>query len=283
MARGGGIGRLLRQLQVEDWLGPMMDDFFAHKEPERWVQPDATIHPSGAGHICALNVELGLLGHRAEVKSRNRRRMDNGQDAHERWQRYFREKGILVASEWPVKSDDPSLSGRIDLILQNPFTGALAAGEIKTTNTRKFSQLPTATGDRAVNARGLYSWHRDWFVQFTWYCTYGNYNGRAFDEKFFLVENTDNQDYKIIWVDPQPEHVAECSKGREAQNAAREGRLLDRPYEKGDKVCQICDRAQLCDMLADGEAEAWAIIQDQLRKLRGPGTAPPPVGPGAPL
>lgn len=282
-----GIGRLLKQLQVEDWLGRRVDEFYSSRSPERWVKPDLTIHPSAAGHECPRAIELQLLGHRGAVKERNRRRMDNGSDAHRRWQRDFREMGLLVAHEHPVSHDDPVISGSMDLVLRNPLTGSVAFGEIKTTNTRKFGQLPQASQDRAANARGMRSWHRDWFVQFTLYCEYGRYNGAGPDERFFLIENTDNQDYRIIWVEPTPDQVEEAKRApAEAQVAARSGKVIVRPFEKGSKACQWCDHAQVCDLLSEGEVETWAMVRDQFRRLGiplrlTPEGSPPPSGPGA--
>lgn len=283
MPRGGGIGRLLRQLATEDWLGRLIDAHFKSASPERWVKPDYTIHPSGCGSPCARDIELGMLGHRPAVKERNRRRMDNGTDGHTRWQRYFADMGVLVAKEHPLRVADPRVSGRIDLVLQNPGTGALAVGEIKTTNSRKFTQLPTATADRAVNARALYAWHREWFLQFTWYCTFGDYEGRKFAEKFFLVENTDNQDYRIIWLEPEPEHIEECQLNSvRAQQHASSGMLIPRLFEPTSKECKGCERRPLCEALEAGEETAWMTLESQAKKLNVKWlTGRPQTGPGA--
>ena len=282
MASGGGIGRLLRQLAAEDWLGRLVDHYFEAKEPERWKKPDFTIHPSGSGDPCARSVQIGMLGHRAAVRSRNRRRMDNGTDAHTRWQRYFADMGVMVAKEWRVRMVEPVVSGRMDLILQNSATGNLAVGEIKTTNSRKFSQLPRSTGEREVNARALYAWHREWFLQFVWYATFGDYNGRKFTEKFFLVENTDNQDYRIIWVEPTADQIEECQATvKPAQVAIQAGEILSCPFERGCKTCKSCDHEKVCRALAGGDEEIWQLIKDQFRKLQLTlKTEPPRPGPG---
>jgi hypothetical protein len=266
--KGGGIGRLLRQLGSDDWLSRVVDNYFATKSPERWVQPDYTIHPSGSGPPCALAIELWMLGHRGEVKSRNRRRMDNGTDAHTRWQRYFAEMRILVAKEWPLRGIDPTVSGKIDLILQNPATGNLSVGEIKTTNSRKFASLPAATADRTANAKLMYAWHREWFLQFVWYSVDGDYNGRKFTEKFFLIENTDDQDFRIIYVEPTPEHIEEARRAAvAAQNAILGGELLVRSFAKGDRGCKWCDHDGVCDLLSNGEAGTWETIKKQFKRL----------------
>jgi len=279
--KGGGIGRLLRQLGSDDWLGRMIDDHFKGASPELWGQPDYTIHPSSAGPPCARAIELWMLGHRGEVKSRNRRRMDNGTAAHTRWQRYFADMRILVAKEWPLRGLDPTVSGKIDLILQNPATGSLSVGEIKTTNSRKFAALPASTADRTLNAKLMYAWAREWFLQFVWYSTDGDYNGRKFAEKFFLIENTDDQDYRIIYVEPTPEHIAEAHRcAVAAQDAIMGGEVLARPFLKGDTACKYCDHSGACDSLCDGESTTWEKIQRQFKRLGIPLKTPRPDGPG---
>lgn len=272
MSRGGGVGRLLRQLGSEDWLSRVIDQYFDRRSArETWGQPNPSIRPSGSGSPCERDIELGMAGHRSAIAGQSRRRMDNGSGMHERWQRYLREMQILVVKESPVNVADPMVTGRLDVVVQNPASGKLALGELKSVHSRGFQSLPRVTADRKANMRALYSWNQPWgrgyVIQDCWYFEFGDVNGRKFDENFFLFENKDTQDYKVIYVEPTPELLAEAKeKPVAAQNAFLEGKLLDRPFQRGHPVCRRCDREKACDLLEDGDDAAWQVLIEQFRK-----------------
>ena len=282
---GGGIGRLLRQVGSGDWLGRVMDSYFNKSSAERWSQPDYTIHPSGCGNPCALSIELGMLGHRGPMKGKNRRRMDNGTDAHTRWERYLHEMGVLVVAEWNVKLVDPVTSGRVDAIIQNSATGDLYLVEVKTTNARKFGELPKPTADPAMNGAVLYKWHREWYLQFAFYLAHTDYNGRRLAGGLFIIENTDDQNYVLVYAKPSAEHTAEAERNAtNAQRAILQGEVPSRPFPRGDHACRWCDHVVYCGLLDEGDEDAWSLISGQFKKLKltlkrslpgsGPGATP---------
>lgn len=265
----GGVGRLLRQLNVDDWVGREIDRYFDTKaSPEGWQKAGPAIRPSGAGSPCAREIELGMLGHRPAYPGQSRRRMDNGSDMHKRWQRYFSEARLLAAAELPVRLNDPVVSGRLDVVLKNPVTGKLALGEIKSVNSQGFRQLPKLIADKHLNAQRLAAWNPPWgrgyMLQFCWYSEHGELHGSRFDEGFFLFENKDTQDYKVFYVTPTPELVKESqTRPLAAQQAFRSGVLLDRPFERNSPTCRRCEKAMICDLLEDGDAATWAIVMRQ--------------------
>ena len=272
MASKGGIGRLLRQLDQEDWLSRLVDRFFDKTaRRESWGKADPTIHPSGAGSPCERGIELGMLGHRTSIPGPSRRRMDNGTDMHERWGRYLKDMGILVAKEAPVKLADPIVSGRLDAVVQNPASGKRTLIELKSVNSHGFRQLPRSTSDKKNNMRAMYSWNQPWgrgyVLQFTWYYQHGDTDGTKFNDAVFLFECKDTQEYKIIYVEPTEEMVLESrQRPVAAQNAFLEGKLIDRPYAAGHPVCRKCDREVLCTSLEEQDDEAWQIVIEQFRK-----------------
>lgn len=272
MTSRGGIGRLLRQLGQEDWLSRLIDQHFDSKgRKESWGKSDPSIHPSGAGSSCEREIELGLLGHRTSIPGSSRRRMDNGTAMHTRWQGYLKDMQILKVKEAPVKLADPIVSGRLDAVVQNPSTGKLTLVELKSVNSNGFRRLPRSTTDRKGNMNAMYSWNQPWgrgyVLQFIWYYMHGDDGGRKFEEAVFLFECKDTQEYQVIYVEPSEELVKESRlRPVAAQNAFLEGKLLDRPYQKGHPVCRRCDRENVCNLLEDGDDATWQIVVDQFRK-----------------
>lgn len=267
----GGVGRLLRQLSADDWVGREVDKYFETKaSPETWRKAASAIHPSGAGSPCERELELGMLGYRPAFSGPSRRRMDNGTDMHKRWERYFGEAQLLAAAELPVKADDPVVSGRLDVVLKNPATGRLVLGEIKSVNSYGYRQLPRSMSDWTKNAASLAAWNNPWgrryLLQFCWYLKYGRLHGSGFDEGFFLFENKDTQDYKVVYVDPAVEMVQEAMvKPTVAQRAFVEGVLLDRPFARRSPTCRRCEKETICDLLEDDDDETWAIVTKQFK------------------
>ncbi len=269
---GGGVGRLLRQVQTEDWLNRLIDQFFDSKTTgESWRPASPAIHPSGAGGPCERDIEFGLLGHRTSFPGSARRRMDNGTAMHTRWEDYFKDMQILVSKETPVKLNDPIVSGRLDAVVQNPATGKKLLIELKSVNSHGFRQLPRSSQDRKLNMRAMYSWNQPWgrgyVFQFIWYFMHGGPGGTKFEEAAFLFECKDTQEIKIIYVDPPDDMVAESrERPMLAQGAFLEGRLLDRPFQVGHPVCRKCDREPLCNKLEEGDDESWQRVVEQFRK-----------------
>lgn len=266
----GGLGRLLRQLSTEDWVGREVDKYFNSLSPtDPWsARPNPAIKPSSAGDECERSIEISMLGYRTPFTGQSRRRMDNGQDMHVRWQRYLKEAGLLTAWEMPVQNADPEVRGRLDVVLKNPATGKLALGELKSVGSRSYKNLPRGTADRQRNALLLTEWNRPWgggyVLQFSWYHRYGRVHGAGFDEGFFLFECKDTQEYAVIYVEPSPALAAQALvRPVRAQDALREGRLLDRPYPRDSAVCRRCERERICNLLEDEDETAWEAVTER--------------------
>lgn len=263
--------RYLRQLGNEDWISPVIDRSAASKEPERWVRPILDIHPS-ASATCARSVELWMLGYRTAVKSQSRHRMDNGNKTHDRWNDYFEEAGLLHASNVRLVQREPfPWSGECDVILKNPATGTLHVGELKSMNSHRFRNIPDQLENRTEMAYRLAQVEKHYVEQLTQYLVKIPSVYNVSTVGFFLFENTDNQDYKVLFVEPDERMRSEAFRvPREAQDAAMAGFLLPAPYKKRSPVCSKCWRAAMCYTLQDGDEEAWSQVNEALKLTSGP-------------
>lgn len=265
MRKGGGIARLLTQLNNKDWVSAAIDRYYDRARPERWTHADPTIHPSSLGAVCSLEFELGLLGHKTRADGQGVRRMDNGTWVGKRWVETFQKMGVLVSFEEPARDTNPMISGSIDVILQNPQTGEKCVGEIKSMNDRNFRTLPAVKTDRKANMQGLYMKWRGYCLQLTTYMTIMKMPA------FFLFENKDNQEFRVFWVEPTDEmrdEVWDHSKvPYQAQQAVIDGIMLRPPFDRKSSTCGRCYRKAVCFRLQDGDEDAWNTVKTQFKQL----------------
>lgn len=263
-----GLNRLVKQLKTDDWIGKMIDAYQDKAEPERWVSPNPDIHPSSSGSSCARDIELGMLGHRTQVKAQNRRRMENGTKGHERWEQYFRDIGILFAAEVKVIATDPFFNGTCDVIIENPLTGKRIIGELKTMNSKRWERIPIQVPDKKIMMRHLAAIEKPYVYQLTMYVQMMKEQYNTEDECFFLFENTDTQEFKVRYCEPDEELKKECfSNPLEAQKAFLEKRLIDPPYSKGSAICQHCYRRGVCFRIQENDPTTVEKLNEVLGSL----------------
>lgn len=260
-----GVANLLRQIKNEDWVTPAIDaDRYAQ---ETWRETDLAIHPSSLGSSCELALQWGLLGHRGPLTNKSRRRMDNGTNAHTRWGGEFESAGLLVAAELPVRNDRPLVKGSMDFILRRPVVGSLALVELKTTGERYFNSLRFGA-DRRFNMELIKQWRPGYAHQLAVYQKYGTYEGRRFDETFFLLENTNDQSFKVVPVVSWPELEDEALRyAVTAQEKLRRGELVARPYSRGSAICRQCDHEALCARYEDGDLTTVGEIDMRIHEV----------------
>lgn len=263
-----GLARLIQQLKTDDWVSRVVDMEQEKGAPERWVAPDLTIHPSWGGGECPREIQLTMLGHRDKIEPKSRRRMDNGTDAHTRWQRYFKEVGLLVDCEIRLNLTDPLWSGSADVILQNPVTGRKYVGELKTMHSRRWAKVPAQVYDRYEMMRQLALVERKYVNQLTQYIVKLRQEGYGVEEEgFFLFENTDTQEYKVRYCAPDRDmQESAFANAVLAQEASLEGRLIDPPFKRKSLTCRACYRERLCYDIQDGEAPL-DIVRARLREV----------------
>jgi len=211
-----------------------------------------------------------MLGYRSAIAPKSQRRMDNGTWAHSRWEGYLKEMGILHSCEVNVRGTDPFFNGTCDLIIQNPATGKLHIGEIKTMNANRYRRVPDQHADRQIMMRHLMATERPYVYQLTMYVVMiprlPEFKGLDIsDECFFLFENTDTQEFKIRYCLPDQRLKDEAFLNSvEAQKALLNGVLLDPPYRRGSPTCEHCYKKDVCYALQDGDPKYTEKINEQL-------------------
>jgi hypothetical protein len=269
-----GVARLLKQMSTGDWLGTAIDSSKIGAESERWAAPNIEVHPSSAGSACPRDIQLGMLGHKTEVKPLNRRRMDNGTDAHKRWSQELAAKGLLVSAGVRLKIPG-EWSGEYDLLCLNPKTGLSHLGEIKTINSNGYSSLPPQDPDPVRMAYAMARARMAYTYQLCqYYATFrGHIEGGVSPDCFFLFENTDTQGFKIIWVRFDDRMIADAFRNSTAAQAAtREQRLIPPPFKRRSMTCSRCYRELVCYRLQDGEAAVVAQADAALLATAAGGT-----------
>lgn len=265
-----GLAALLGHIKSDDWIHRIIDNHHGRVEPERWVPTDPTIHPSWGGGECTREIELQMLGHRTAVESQSRRRMDNGTWAHERWNKYFEEVGLLLMANVRENMVDPLWSGECDVILQHPGTGRRYIGELKTMNFRRFAKVPPQVPDRYEMMRRIEAVEPKYARQLTQYIVRLKEKYGTEDEGFFLFENTDTQEFKVRYVAPDADIKKRAfGNALEAQKAILAGELIEPPFKRKSLTCRACYRERLCYDLQDGNEDLNRIVKQKLAEASG--------------
>ena len=288
-----GLGRLLNQLQADDWLSPLIDASFEEDtEPEGWDgRKKRVASPSSAGSSCERDIQLHLLGHQTGVAAKNRRRMDNGIQVHDRWTARFARLGggrLLVSADEFLTADEPGepggFRGRPDLVvLREGPAGQLHAGEIKSMNEWRFKGLAAQDADFGKMAKLMWDAERAYTRQLLQYWAklreqlanlpYAQGHSLS-DDAFFLFENTNNQDYRVIWIKALDGLVDDAFRlPRLATEATRAGELIEPPFKRQSSICKKCYRKRVCFALQDGDEDEWQNVRTGLETLARPGAA----------
>ena len=264
---------LLRSMGRKDWITPAMEEYFEARIPETWWGPNPQIHPSAAVGDCARDIQLALLGHKTPVDGRLSRIFDVGRAMHERWQKYFEERGLLVLSEEPVETfnDLLAIKGRLDCLLKAPqaIKDELHLIELKSMNSGRFRRLPEPKTPKE-NLYALTRLHKGYIGQWLCYVRSFDTMQRAKGEQgvqngAIIFENKDNQAYKVFLLTYDEELWLKLTvNARAAQQAFLEKRLVDAPYLRMSGVCQKCGRRELCYRLQDGDKKERANIYRRL-------------------
>ena len=91
------------------------------------------------------------------------------------------------------------------------------------------------------------------------------------DDVFFLFENTNNQDHRIIWITALDRLVDDAFKlPRLATAAVRAGELIEPPFKQQSSICKRCYRRRVCIALQGGDDNEWQNVQTALTTLARP-------------
>lgn len=159
---------------------------------------------------------------------------DNGHKVHDRLYSYFRDMGILVEEEIPVRYDNPPIEGTADGIID--------------IDGHKLIELKSISNE-GFHYRKLYMKPKDeHYRQAQIYM-------RCLDlpSGFVIYENKNNQEILPIYIDRDDAFIDKLfKKYGTIYNAYVKQEIPDRPYKQSSAHCNGCDLAKMC--WAEGES-----------------------------
>tara|TARA_R110002020_G_scaffold89067_2_gene217968 strand:- start:3013 stop:3693 length:681 start_codon:yes stop_codon:yes gene_type:complete len=171
--------RVIKTAPEDIWLNKMVDDYLTGT----MTSPRSGVfHPSTLSNKCDRAVWLIYNGQmpETELDPKLNRIFQNGNYLEKRIESWFKNLGILMGSEVPVKHINPEMSGRIDFLIRHEEHGIVPV-ELKSINSAGFGKLRTAREDHET--------------QLQIYLNIGKYDiGTVF------YENKDNQKIKTFLV-----------------------------------------------------------------------------------
>jgi CRISPR/Cas system-associated exonuclease Cas4 (RecB family) len=158
---------------------------------------------------------------------------DMGNDVHERYERYFREMGILIEAEMKVPDRDgyPKVRGYIDDVIKWGGGEGRAIVEMK------------SIGDRGFDFRIKYKKpKKDHIHQIQMYMHYTQIH-----DGMVVYENKNTQQILVFTVEYDEEYCEKVMKKyRKFHQAYKDGILPVRPYKRTSKNCEYCRVRELC-------------------------------------
>jgi len=286
-----GLNDYLKSLKSDDWLTPLYKAG-ADVQGPGWGNPRTYASPSASSASCPRDVELSVLGYSTGFAEKNRDRMDNGTAAHERIQRRFDRAGILYKAELGLaffrdgyifegsfESRDAREAmqdehghliwqGVVDVMASRPGSNKLYVGEIKSMGQWRFKKLPEQLDDWERMATVMLRSEASYTKQAMQYIVKAREAGYdVADEAFMFFEDTNTQDYRVVWIKPSQAHLDLAFQNAEiALEAVREGFLVEPPFERMSRECRSCYKASICNLLRDNDPTEVANVERQLQR-----------------
>lgn len=166
---------------------------------------------------------------------------DNGHAVHNRLYSYFRDMGILVEEEIPVKYDSPPIEGTADGIID--WYG------------RKLIELKSISSE-GFHYRKLYNKPKDEHyrqAQIYMRCL-------DLDSGYVIYENKNNQELLPIYFEKDDKFIDKLfKKYTEYYNNYLNKEIPQRPYKRTSANCSSCDLAALCwsENVQEGKEEMF--------------------------
>ena len=143
------IGTLRATENIQDkWLIKSLD---SHLTMSQRPVRKGVFYPSALGSPCdryLYNCYFGLVQEQ-DIDANTKRIFDCGDYLGYRYEKYFEKMGSLIATETPLKSEMPPISGRLDFLIKHEETKT-AIIELKSINQRGFKALSKPKDDHYV-------------------------------------------------------------------------------------------------------------------------------------
>ena len=227
----------------------LVDDVMVENNKKRAAEhAPGKLYPSSI-HKCSRALCYELLGYpRPEMEPRVLKILENGNFVHERYQKMWKDMGIMVAEELPIKEESLKISGRMDALLN--IEDHMVIGEIKSAGDSPFSKMKQANAPDPK-----------YVAQLQLYLHLSN-----IDLGVAYVENKNNQDVLEFWIEYDAEYCTNLFKKlhivRETadnnkiisrkQAAELDGFMVDQKkmskggYDTYSYYCRYCDYRDEC-------------------------------------
>jgi CRISPR/Cas system-associated exonuclease Cas4 (RecB family) len=153
---------------------------------------------------------------------------DNGHAVHDRLYSYFREMGVLVAEEIPVKYDSPPIEGTADGIIDWDGNKLI---ELKSISSEGFHyrQLHNKPKDEHYRQAQIYM------------------ECLNLDSGYVIYENKNNQEILPIYIEKDSKFIEKLfKKYTRIYHDYVNGNIPEQPYKRTSANCNSCDLVELC-------------------------------------
>lgn len=231
----------------------IINEHLVEKQKKNQRPKVENFYPSSVG-VCSRAIVYSMIGYPKKIPDERALLIfENGHSFHNRMEKIFRDAGVLIADELPIKNAELKISGRSDAIIRDPeyvakdgestitllgFNGeALYEGvrdaviivELKSINDNGFSNRLSKPKPEHVRQLQLY-------MHLT-----------GLKRGILLYENKNNQNLKEFEVPYDADIASEViNKIKNVHTHVENKTLPDKEYERSSFECRYCDYKEIC-------------------------------------
>jgi len=219
---------------------------------------EPAVHPSGIGTECLRNLYYQFFRFPSKPKTAKiLKTCDAGTDTHNRYHRYSKEAGILIASELELTDDEYKMRARLDQLVLIDTEDILRLLELKSMNIDKFTKLMGNPHRDHIIQANIYLWiiNKMFASGKTYYDSFGK-KITVFEEykKYFpiknysiVIENRDCQDSEEFAREYDKELTESVlTKIKDLFVYTDRKELPPRGFGPNDRGCMFCDQKDIC-------------------------------------
>jgi CRISPR/Cas system-associated exonuclease Cas4 (RecB family) len=208
-------------------------------------------YPSSVGK-CSRAIVMGMNGiEKPRINFKLNSIFSNGNSYHERIEKLFKDAGILIISEMPLKDEELHISGRLDIITYNikkdrekstPIELKDAEGNIVFSG---FTEELLVVEMKSISEKGFEKLSRPKPEHYDQLMLYLHLT--KIQDGILLYESKNTQDMLEFYVEYSEEEANRIiGKIKECVKHYTEKTLPVRPYDKHSYECQYCDYRNKC-------------------------------------